>query len=127
RALNEQSGLPIQVDVVHNGWPEDESIFDGAATVVIYSDGNARHPVNGLEQTMDRLIDSGVGLMHMHYAVEVPAGPLGERFKKWLGGHYESGYSANPHWTADTTVKPGHPIGRGLTTFTANDEWYYNM
>jgi len=127
RALNEQSGLPIQVDVVHNGWPEDESIFDGAAAVVIYSDGNAKHPVNGHEETMQKLIDAGVGLMHMHYAVEVPAGPQGERFKKWLGGHYESGFSSNPHWTADTTVKPGHPIGRGLTNFTANDEWYYNM
>lgn len=127
RALNEQSGLPIQVDVVHNGWPEDDSIFDGAAAVVIYSDGNARHPVNGHEEKMDQLIDAGVGLMHMHYAVEVPAGPLGEKFKKWLGGHYESGFSTNPHWTADAEVKSGHLIGRGLSKLTANDEWYYNM
>lgn len=128
RALNEQSGLPVQVDLVHNGWPEDESIFDGAAAVIIYSDGNARHPVAGHEEKMDQLIDAGVGLMHMHYAVEVPAGPLGERFKKWLGGHYESGFSTNPHWTASpATAKAGHSISSGITEFTANDEWYYNM
>ena len=127
RALNEQSGLPVQVDVVHNGWPEDESIFDGAAAVVIYSDGNARHPVNGHEEKLDSLVEAGVGLMHMHYAVEVPAGPLGEKFKKWLGGHYESGFSTNPHWTADAAVNEGHAIGNGLSKLTANDEWYYNM
>jgi hypothetical protein len=63
----------------------------------------------------------------MHYAVEVPKGEQGERFKKWIGGHYESGYSTNPHWTAGVEIKEGHPISRGVPGFSANDEWYYNM
>lgn len=127
RALNKQSGLPVQVDVVHNGWPEDEAIFDDAAAVVIYSDGNDRHPTKGHEEKMDSLINSGVGLMCMHYAVEVPAGPRGEYFKKWLGGHYEGGFSCNPHWTAPLAANSDHPISQGIPAFQANDEWYYNM
>ena len=87
RALNEQSGLPIRVDVIHNGWPKDESVLEGAAALIIYSDGNSRHPTFGHEETVDRLVDDGVGLMCMHYAVEVPPGPRGEYFQKWIGGY----------------------------------------
>lgn len=127
RALLDQSGLPVDVQMVFEGWPEDESVFDDADAVIIYSDGNAKHPVNGNEAKMDAMVESGVGLMCMHYAVEVPKGPQGEYFKKWLGGHYESGFSTNPHWTADTEVDEDHPIGNGVPGFSANDEWYYNM
>lgn len=127
RALNEQSGLPVEVAVVHDGWPQDDAVFDGAAAVVIYSDGNASHPANGHEEKMEELLAAGVGLMCMHYAVEVPKGEQGERFKRWIGGHYESGFSTNPHWTAEVEIKEGHPIGRGVPGFSANDEWYYNM
>ena len=59
RALNEQSGLPIRVDVIHNGWPKDESVLEGAAALIIYSDGNSRHPTFGHEETVDRLVDDG--------------------------------------------------------------------
>ncbi len=127
RALSEQSGLPLKVDVVHNGWPEDESILEGAAAIVIYSDGNDRHPTFGHEEVIDHLTGQGVGLMCMHYAVEVPAGPRGAMFKKWIGGHYEAGFSCNPHWTATVTPTPEHAIAQGVSTFKANDEWYYRM
>ena len=127
RALNDQSGLPLEVNVVHNGWPEDESVFDGAKAVVIYSDGNASQPINGHEAKMEEMIASGVGLMCMHYAVEVPPGEAGDRFKRWIGGHYEGGFSTNPHWTAEVEIKKDHPISRGVPGFRANDEWYYNI
>ncbi len=127
RALEEQSGLPVEIAVNHYGWPEDESIFDDAKAVIIYSDGNDRHPVKEHEAKMDKLIDSGVGLMCMHYGVEVPAGERGEYFKKWIGGHYEAKFSANPHWTAEVELDANHPISRGVPGFSANDEWYYNM
>ena len=127
RALNEQSGLPVQVDVVHNGWPEDETVFAGAKAVVIYSDGNNSHPTFNHEAAMDKMIDKGMGLMCMHYGVEVPPGPRGEYFKKWIGGYYEGGFSCNPHWTAPLAADSDHPIGQGVPKFSANDEWYYNM
>lgn len=127
RCLNEQSGLPVQVKVVHNGWPKDESVFNGADAIIVYSDGNAKHPVTGHEEVMNEMITNGMGLMCMHYGVEVPAGEQGEYFKKWFGGHYESGFSTNPHWTADAKLDSTHPIGNGVPDFTANDEWYYNI
>lgn len=127
RALNEHSKLAVQVDVVRNGWPEDESIFDNARAVVIYSDGNDRHPTKGHEETLDAMVDRGMGVMCMHYGVEVPAGPRGEYFKKWIGGHYEGGFSCNPHWTAPLEPHAEHPIANGVPMFSANDEWYYNM
>lgn len=82
--MHKQSGLPVEVAIAHHGWPEDESIFDGAKAVIIYSDGNARHPVNEHEAKMDELVSNGVGLMCMHYGVEVPKGQQGEYFKKQL-------------------------------------------
>lgn len=127
RALNQQSSLDVHVHVVHNGWPNDESVFEGAKAIVIYSDGNQKHPTMGHEATLDAMIDKGVGLMCMHYGVEVPPGPRGEYFKKWIGGHYEAGFSCNPHWTAMVTPRDQHPISRGVSVFPANDEWYYNM
>ena len=127
RALNEQSGLPVHVDVVHNGWPEDESVFKGAKAVVIYSDGNDRHPTKDHEATLDAMVDKGVGVMCIHYAVEVPAGERGDYFAKWIGGHYEGGFSCNPHWTAPLDPNSDHPIAKGVPQFPANDEWYYNI
>jgi type 1 glutamine amidotransferase len=127
RALRDQSGLPVEVVESHHGWPEDESILEGAEAVIIYSDGNAKHPVNGHEEKIDALVKSGVGMMCMHYGVEVPKGPQGEYFKQWIGGHYESGFSTNPHWTAEVELNQDHPISTGVPGFTANDEWYYNI
>ena len=33
----------------------------------------------------------------------------------------------NPHWAADYTSLPDHPITYGVDPFEANDEWYYHM
>src|SRR5690349_11841449 len=40
-------GFPGVVSTVHsNGWPQDaKEAFDGAATVVVYSDGGPGHPL----------------------------------------------------------------------------------
>src|SRR5689334_3995849 len=34
----------LQVEVVPNGWPQDVSVFDGAAAIVCYADGGGGHP-----------------------------------------------------------------------------------
>ncbi len=126
-ALNEQSGLPVDVQVVHDGWPQDESVFDGAKAVIIYSDGGAKHPVAGHEKKMEELIAKSVGLMCMHFAVDVDPGEQGERFTRWIGGFYEGGFSVNPHWTAPVKITRDHPIGYGVSDYKANDEWYYSI
>jgi type 1 glutamine amidotransferase len=114
---------------VAGGWPADESVFDGAKAVVFYMDGGAKHPMIQGErrETMRKLMDQGVGLVCIHYAVEFPKGKFGDQLLEWLGGYYETGYSDNPHNEADLVPKEGHPITRGVKPFRALDEWYYKI
>ncbi|MDH3582652.1 MAG: DUF1080 domain-containing protein [Phycisphaerae bacterium] len=109
------------------GWPKDPTAFDNADAVIFYMDGWKRHAVNGHFDFVDSLADRGVGLMFMHYAVHTEPGEQGDFFKKWIGGFYETGYSANPHWRADLKHRRPHPITRGVEDSTITDEWYFNI
>ncbi|WP_435016391.1 ThuA domain-containing protein [Tundrisphaera sp. TA3] len=114
---------------VAGGWPADESVFDGARAVVFYMDGGKNHPIiqgDHLDK-IQKLMDKGVGLVAMHYAVEVPRDRGGPEFLRWIGGYYEDRFSTNPHWTADVATLPEHPITRGVKPFAVKDEWYYNI
>jgi putative membrane-bound dehydrogenase-like protein len=126
-ALTKESGLNIETAIHKGGWPSDPSIFKNADTVVILSDGGGRHPINQNLKEFDALADKGVGLVCVHYAVEVPKGAPGDMMKKWLGGYFEIFWSVNPHWTADFKTLPKHPITRGVKPFSLKDEWYYHM
>ncbi|MSU63726.1 MAG: hypothetical protein EXS31_15220 [Pedosphaera sp.] len=112
-----------------NGWPKDESIFEGASAVFIYSDGGGGHPAIQGEnlKTLGKLMDKGVGLACGHYGVEVPKEKGGAEFLQWMGGYFEMNWSVNPHWTAEFSKFPKHPITRGVQPFKVNDEWYYHM
>ena len=125
KALNEQRALDIHATVV-NGWPEDESVFNGVDAVVIYSDGT-KVVSHGWEKA-DQLAKTGVGLMFMHYAVH-PSPEEGMRyFRPWIGAAMETGWSVNPHWVADLRALPDHPISSGVADLVrAYDEFYYNM
>lgn len=127
RALNEQSNLPVNVTVIHDGWPEDESVFDGVNAIVIYSDGLGSHPGAQNWKLLDGLMEQGVGLMLMHFAVHVRPGEDGERLMRWTGGFYEDDFSVNPHWNADTEPNATHPVGRGVAPVKVHDEWYFNI
>lgn len=126
KALNE-SGLNISADVYTNGWPEDDSVLDYADTIVIYADGGGRHPFNDHLDRLNQLQSRGIGMVCIHYGVEVPKGPSGEAFLNWTGGYFETDWSVNPHWTGAFENFPEHPITRGVAPFTVNDEWYYHM
>ncbi len=126
KALNEN--VPnVEAVVTHYGWPRDESIFDGADTVVMYCDGGDNHMANKHLDKVGELMDAGVGLVCIHYAVEYPKNEIGEQFKNWLGGYFEPHWSVNPHWTADYKSLPDHPITNGVSPFSNNDEWYFHM
>ena len=115
--------------VYSNGWPADAKAFDGAAAVVIYSDGGGGHPFLQRDhlKTISALMDQGVGLACIHYAVE-PTKEKGEtEFLNWIGGAFEINWSVNPHWDAAFQQFPKHPITQGVKPFTMRDEWYFNM
>jgi len=119
----------VNAVVVTNGWPKDLSVFDGAAAILIYADGGDGHPFIAPErlQVIDALMKKGVGLGAAHYGVEVPKNKGGQEFLRWIGGYFEMFWSVNPHWDANFTALPKHPITRGVKTFKINDEWYYHM
>jgi hypothetical protein len=126
-AALEESDLPVQTEVVTEGWPQDETVLDDADCIVIYADGGGGHPFNAHLVKLYELTDKGVGIVAIHYGVEVPKGPSGEAFLDWTGGYFEANWSVNPHWTADFDKLPAHPITRGVEPFQINDEWYYHM
>jgi hypothetical protein len=113
--------------VVSQGWPADETIFDGAAAVVMYCDGGPGHLGLAHIAALDKLSSKGVGIGCIHYAVEVPEDHGNEWWLKWMGGYFQTNYSVNPHWVAEFKEFPKHPVSRGVRPFSTNDEWYYNM
>lgn len=113
--------------VFQNGWPKEADAFKGIDVLVMYCDGGGGHPVNRHLDQVDELAKEGVGIICLHYGVEVPKGESGQKFLEWIGGYFETHWSVNPHWTADFTAMPDHPITRGVEPFAINDEWYYHM
>lgn len=130
RSLEEarkSQGLPVVTTVYRNGWPADPTALDNADTVVIYCDGGRGHLLHRYGDQFEDIIRRGVGLVCLHYGVEVPKGISGQRFLQWIGGYFETDWSVNPHWTARFEQLPDHPVTRGVVPFEINDEWYYHM
>jgi type 1 glutamine amidotransferase len=124
--LNE-SGLPIEATVNKNGWPTDQSVFDGVSAVVMYCDGGDKHMVMDHLDELAKLADKGVGIGAIHYGVEVPKGKAGNYFLDWLGGYFEADWSVNPTWVAEFKEFPKHPVTNGVKPFAIKDEWYFHM
>lgn len=127
QALRER--LPgIETVEVYGGWPPDESILNGADAVVMYCDGGDSHLVNDHLDTFNRLLQQGVGVVALHYCVEVPKGSASANsMLDAIGGYFETDWSVNPEWTATFTALPQHPITQGVSPFSLHDEWYFNM
>jgi type 1 glutamine amidotransferase len=124
---NEEQQVPVLSTVYQNGWPADPTAFDNADTIVAFCDGGGRHFLHRNREAFESIMRRGVGLVCVHYAVEVPKGPSGKRFLDWIGGYFETHWSVNPIWTAKFDRLPDHPIARGVKPFELTDEWYYHM
>jgi type 1 glutamine amidotransferase len=119
----------IVTEVHTNGWVSDEKVFEGAAAVIVYSDGGGGHPflVGDHLQKIGALMQKGVGLGAIHYAVEPTTQKGNAEFRNWIGGCFETFWSVNPHWDGDFKELPKHPVTSGVHPFKTNDEWYYHM
>jgi type 1 glutamine amidotransferase len=115
--------------VYSNGWPDDANAFDGAAAIILYSDGGPGHPFlkDDRLKTIGALMDKSVGLACIHYAVEPTVEKGQKEFLDWIGGAFEVNWSVNPHWPADFKELPKHPITQGVKPFKIEDEWYFHM
>lgn len=126
-----ESAPQVGVTISLNGWPADEKVLDGADAIVFYMDGREKHEAVQEQgrrlKKLQSLVDRGVGIGCMHYAVEVAPDAAGAEFKRWIGGHYEHMHSVNPLWEPAFANFPEHPITRGVKPFQIKDEWYFNM
>ena len=119
----------FQTMVYSNGWPKNPDAFKGADSIVLYMDGGPGHP--GLQDdhlsVLSDLMKKKTGLVCLHYATE-PTKDKGEKeFLQWIGGCFEVDWSVNPHWDADFSQLPKHPVTRGAHPFKITDEWYFHM
>jgi type 1 glutamine amidotransferase len=126
KGLNE-SGLSIEAIVVpHYGYPKDESVLNGADTIVIFCTGHGGHVLNPKLKQFDALMKKGIGVVMIHWATEAIKGDPGNKFLEWMGGFCDLNWSVNPHWTPNFKAQK-HPIWNGVKPFSVNDEWYYHM
>ena len=103
-------------------WPTKPETFANAKAVVFLFDGGDKHAIlkeNRVEQ-IQKLVDSGVGLVQFHQAVDYPK-DLGEKVRSWTGGCWEKGMGARAHWISEFKDFPTHPITRGVEPFKIND------
>ncbi len=115
----------IETVQVQDGWPQDQSVFDGAKSIVFYTDGGGKQVFLNSQQRIEKvqsLVDSGVGIVMIHQAVDFP-NEFAERAKSWLGGIYLAGESGRGHWDSKHVDFPSHPTTRGVTPWEINDGW----
>ena len=126
KQLNEYT-KNVNAVVYDSDWPADPSVLADADAIVIFSDGGERHMIIPHLEEMDKLMKKGVGLVLLHYAVELPKGEKGNYFLNWVGGYFEPFWSVNPFFNAEFKSIPKHAITRGVKPFESKDEWYYHM
>jgi hypothetical protein len=120
-----QQSAGVRAIVVRDGWPEEESIFDGARALVVYSGGGRKLALLAAPPriaTIQRLVDCGVGLVMIHQAVSYPP-ELAAQAVRWLGGAHVAGQAARGHWPARHREFPCHPVTRGVQAWESCDGW----
>jgi hypothetical protein len=117
--------------VLARGWPTNENLLKDAKCIVYYGDGGGKQPFVGDSQrweTFSRLMESGVGLVLLHQAMDFPVGPDGEKIKRWLGAVYHADIGSRGHWDMEFKTIPTHDVTRGVKPFAAPaDGWLYNL
>ncbi len=119
----------VEVVQVTEGWPGDESVLESADAIVFYTDGGGKQEFLSTPERLSKvqsMIDSGVGLVMLHQAVDYPD-EVGAQAKSWLGGVYLTGPSARGHWDSKHVDFPNHPIARGVTPWEINDGWLNSL
>jgi hypothetical protein len=116
--------------VVSNGWPEEASALEGVKAIVVYTSPGAEFLLDGPHRPeFERLMDSGVGLVTIHWASAIRQQNLDRLGQAWLGyvgGTWVSNVGLSKGDSLLTQLIPEHPICRGWDEYVISDEYYLN-
>jgi hypothetical protein len=115
----------VDVTTVDDGWPEDDTVFGSARSLVFYTGGLDKHAFLQSAQRIERLqqsIDRGVGIVMIHQAWRYPQA-LAARATSWIGGVHLPGISHRGHWDTHHAEFPPHPVTRGVQPWRIRDGW----
>ncbi|MCU7375116.1 hypothetical protein PEC18_30935, partial [Paucibacter sp. O1-1] len=99
KALNDN--VPgVNAIVIHNEWPKDSTVLSDADAIVLYMDGGGDHMALKHTEELDRLMKKGIGLVNLHFALEVLTGRK-RKSLELIGGYFEINWSVNPVWEAN--------------------------
>lgn len=118
----------VEAVLVEKEWPADESVFDGAAAVVFYTDGGGKQAYLATPEhvaLVQKLADGKTGLVNIHQAVEFTP-EFAKQSADWTGGVYNA-LSSRGHWDSVHDKFPEHPITRGVTPWKINDGWLNHL
>lgn len=111
-----------------NGWPADLAEMDSASALVLYFDGVQQVPPPLLNPqriaAVQKLMDAGAGLICLHQASTVPRGDTTIPLVEWLGAKRNGMFDRTTESVSLKPETPSHPVCRGMTDFTYEDEFY---
>ena len=116
--------------VVSQGWPQDKSQLEGVKTIVVYTNPAAELLLDAPHRDeVTKLLDSGVGLVTIHWAstvFEENFERLGPKWISYLGGTWISNVGLHTGNSPLKQLVPDHPICNGWTDYDIHDEYYLN-
>jgi type 1 glutamine amidotransferase len=116
--------------IVSDGWPKDPELLKGVKTVVVYTSPAAELLLDGPQRTeVERTLNSGVGLVTVHWASSVlqkNLDRLGEPWAALTGGFWVSNVGLGGGKSELKQLVPNHPTCRGWSNYEINDEYYLN-
>lgn len=116
--------------VVSNGWPQHEKTLAGVSTIVVYTTPAAEFLLDGPHRDqVTKLLDSGVGLVTIHWAssiFEQNLDRLGPAWLSYMGATWISNVGLHTGESPLKQLVPDHPVSRGWKEYDLHDEYYLN-
>jgi|GEM_PF-294336 len=110
------------------GFPDDLTLLQGASVVVLYFDGVQEKPEPLLAPAriaaLQKLMDSGAGLIALHQASTLPANDQTVPLLEWLGAKRDGMFDRVTETATLRPATPAHPVSAGVTGVTYPDEFY---
>lgn len=116
--------------VVSDGWPKDAQVLEGVDSIVVYATPAAEFLLDSPHRDeVVKVLDSGVGLVTIHWASSVHQenlDRLGATWMSYLGGTWVSNVGLHTGKSPLQRPTPDHPICRGWSEYELRDEYYLN-